>query len=36
MANENPYQAARRKQHPVTIIPPPKVKKITVPPRKKR
>jgi hypothetical protein len=35
MAKENPYDAARRKQHPVTIHPPPKIQTVTVPPRKK-
>ena len=27
---------ARRKQHPVTIVPPPPIKMVPVPPRKKR
>jgi hypothetical protein len=27
---------ARRKQHPVKVIPPPKIAKVPVPPRKKK
>jgi hypothetical protein len=34
MAKESPAQAARRKQHPVTIVKAPAVKKVAVPKRK--
>jgi hypothetical protein len=34
-AKPNPYDAARRKQHPVTFTPAPKVQTVKVPARKK-
>jgi hypothetical protein len=35
MANPNPHDAARRRQHPVKIVKPPAVKKVAVPKRKR-
>jgi hypothetical protein len=34
--SQNPHDAARRRQHPITVVKPPAVKKVAVPPRKKR
>jgi hypothetical protein len=36
MAKQNPHDAKRRAQHPVTIHPPPPVKKVAAPKRTKR
>jgi hypothetical protein len=33
MAKPNPHDAARRKQHPVKVIAPPKIKTVKVPKR---
>jgi hypothetical protein len=36
MAKENPHDAARRKQHPVTIVKPKPIKTVKAPPRRKK